>query len=102
MAKLKYDSKASMTAFQAKPEVQVAKGLTTQYYQERMAEAVARRMKRLNDPKEERRKAIAEDLRAGMTKTAIRAKHRCSHDFLEDILADLRMGKYGGITGYVN
>ena len=68
--------------------------LELEYYQERAEEAATRRARKASPAKRiARRLGIAEDLRKGMSYEAVAKKWSASRNLMEDVEADMQVGK---------
>ena len=72
----------------------VPTALELEYYQERAEEAATRRARKASPTKHvARRLGIAEDLREGMSYEAVAKKWGASRNLMEDVKADMQVGK---------
>ena len=88
----KSDSGLMNTKF--RHDIPIPRTLELEYYQERIEEAAARRNKKTSPAKHKaRRLGIAEDLREGMSYEAVAKKWGASRSLMEDVEADMQVGK---------
>ena len=72
----------------------VPTALELEYYRERAEEAATRRARKTSPAKHiARRLGIAEDLREGMSYEAVAKKGGASRNLMEDVEADMQVGK---------
>lgn len=90
-----YTSKKSMGTTHRLPSL--PKGLVTAYYRD-VAEEATHRSKKPKGKREERRIAIAADLRR-WTPERVRLHHKCARELINSLLLSMNLGAYGGLRG---